>query len=288
MPVAPVLVVHGGAGAWDPSYLEAAARGIRAALSAGWAQLERGSALDGVEAAVAALEDDETFNAGLGSCLTADGRVQMDALIMDGALNAAAVACVERIRNPIRAARQIMRHSPHVLFAGVDAERLAERLGVSLCDNSELIVERQLRRLGGVQDTVGAVALDAAGNVAAATSTGGMTGKAPGRVGDSPLVGCGGYADNDAGAASTTGWGEPIMKLMLAGWAVERLRLGIPANRAAELAIDYLQRRVSGSGGVILVDRDGRYGAASNAPVMPWGVKTPYEELVQELKGELA
>ncbi|MFI5269519.1 MAG: isoaspartyl peptidase/L-asparaginase, partial [Chloroflexota bacterium] len=175
MATTPVLVVHGGAGAWQPEFLEDAARGIQAALTAGWKQLVDGSALDAVEAAVAALEDDETFNAGRGSCLTSDGRVQMDAMIMDGAtLNAGALACVERIRNPVRAARQILEHSPHVLFAGPDAERLAEQLGLALCDNDELMTDRQRQRLRNTQDTVGAVALDAVGNLAAATSTGGM------------------------------------------------------------------------------------------------------------------
>jgi L-asparaginase / beta-aspartyl-peptidase len=286
---APVLVVHGGAGAWQPELLGAAANGIHAALTAGWERLRDGTAVDAVEAAVAALEDDETFNAGRGSCLTSDGRVQMDALIMDGGtLAAGAVACVERLRNPVRAARQILEHSPHVLFAGADAERLAEQLGLTLCDNEALITDRQRRRLSDSQDTVGAVALDAAGGLAAATSTGGMAGKAPGRLGDSPLIGCGGYADNEAGAASTTGWGEAIMKLLLAKWAADRLRVGIAPDRAATLAIDYLQRRLNGSGGIILLDRDGGYAAASNAPAMPWGVKTARQELVQELQGELA
>ncbi len=272
------LLVHGGAGAWPDELRPAAAAGIRAALAAGWAQLERGgSALDAVEAAVAAMEDDETFNAGRGSCLTSDGRVQMDSLIMDGAtLNAGAVACVERLPNPVRAARQILHASPHVLFAGPDAERLAERLGLPLCDNHALIVERRRRELG---DTVGAVALDASGNLACATSTGGMAGKAPGRVGDSPLVGCGGYADNGAGAASTTGWGEPIMKLGLARWAVDRLQAGSAPEATARQAVAEL-RRLDGAGGIILLAPDGRHGVASSAPLMPWGLRAPDEELV--------
>src|SRR5437773_356423 len=168
-----IMLVRGGAGVWQRKPRKQAARGIRAALDAGWPLLAGGgSALDAVEAAVVALEDDETFNAGYGSCLTTDGRVQMDALIMDGAgLDAGAVACVERLRNPIRAARKILQHSPHVLFAGHDAEELAVRLGLELCDPEELITERQRTRLAAhvryrTGDTVGAVARDAAGNLA--------------------------------------------------------------------------------------------------------------------------
>jgi len=280
--MSPVLLVHGGAGAWPAGLRETASRGIRAALEAGWRRLNDGSsAVDAVEAAVASMEDDETFNAGRGSCLTRDGRVQMDALIMDGAtLGAGAVACVERLRNPVRAARKIMEGSPHVLFAGVDAERLAEKLGLELCDNEELVTPRRRRELS---DTVGAVALDAAGALAAATSTGGMTGKEPGRVGDSPLVGCGGYADNEAGTASTTGWGEPIMKLVLAKWAVDRLRNGAEPMNAAGAAIAYLKDRLGATGGIILLDRSGRHGVAFSTAGMPWGLRTAATELVQEL-----
>ncbi len=304
------MLVHGGAGVSQRKPRKDALKGVRAALDAGWRALAGGgSALDAVEAAVVVLEDNETFNAGRGSCLTADGRVQMDALIMDGAtLDAGAVACVERLCNPIRAARKILAHSPHVLFAGPDAERLAEQLGLPLCDSEELITDRQRKRLaatlrsGPLQgphraspsptrtanvgeeqlgDTVGAVALDAAGNLAAGTSTGGMAGKAPGRVGDSPLVGCGGYADNEAGAASTTGWGEPIMRLVLAKWAVDQLQAGESPDRAARLAVEHLERRLRGSGGLIVIARDGRYGVACNTPAMPWGVKTAEQELVE-------
>jgi beta-aspartyl-peptidase (threonine type) len=285
----PVLVVHGGAGAWAPELAPDAGAGIRAALRAGWQALDGGgSALDAVEAAVAAMEDDETFNAGRGSCLTSDGRVQMDALIMDGAtLEAGAAACVAQVRNPIRLARAILRQGRHVLFAGPDADRLAQSFGMELCANEELITERQRQRwreaLTGGQDTVGAVAVDATGNVASATSTGGMHGKAPGRVGDAPLVGCGGYADNQAGAVSATGWGEAIMRLMLAGWTADRMRDGASPQRAAELAIDHVARRLNGSGGIIAVNAAGGFGAAKNTPAMPWGMKSPDEEFVQEL-----
>ena len=270
-----MLVVHGGAGAAARD--AGCEQGIQSAIEAGWAILRAGgSALDAVETAVAGMEDDPVFNAGYGSCLTSDGRLQMDALIMEGAtLRAGAVACVERVRNPIRLARRILETSPHVLFAGPGADRLAEALGLELCANEALITDRARQRLQLAGDTVGAVALDAAGNLAAATSTGGMTGKPPGRVGDSPLIGCGCYADNDSGAVSTTGWGEGIMRTVLGKWAVDRLVAGHEPRQAAEQAIAYLQRRVNGSGGLILLDRQGHYGAAWNTAAMPWAASAP-------------
>ncbi|HEX6512450.1 MAG TPA: isoaspartyl peptidase/L-asparaginase [Chloroflexota bacterium] len=281
----PVIVVHGGAGT-HPSELAAEyGRGIREALAAGWDVLSgAGSALDAVEEAVVALEDAPVFNAGHGACLTSDGRAQLDAMIMDGAsLNAGGVTCVERLRNPIRAARQILERSPHLLFAGPDAERLASELGMPLCNNEELITERQRRRLTELShDTVGAIALDSQGNLAAATSTGGVAGKTPGRVGDSPLPGAGCYADNETGAISATGRGEDIMKLVLGKWATDRLGGGVPPERASALAIELLGARLNGRGGLILLDRQGRYGQAANTPAMPWGVRTAERERVQE------
>jgi L-asparaginase / beta-aspartyl-peptidase len=302
MAASAVIVVHGGAGAWAQEAASEAGAGIRRALQAGWEVLGHGGdASESVEAAVLAMEDDPTFNAGRGSCLTSDGRVQMDALIMDGArLDAGAVACVERIRNPIRLARAIQLRGQHVLFAGADAERFAETMGFELCANEQLITDRQRQRWreaiagagrespllqaeGTTGDTVGAVAVDAAGSVASATSTGGMHGKAPGRVGDSPLVGCGGYADNRAGAVSATGWGEAIMKLTLARWTADRMQEGIGAQRATEMAIDHLAERLNGTGGLIAVNPAGEFGAAKNTAGMPWGMKSADRELVQEL-----
>ena len=241
-------------------------------------------------AAVTLLEDDETFDAGRGSFLTADGRVQLDALLMDGAtLRAGAVACVERLRNPIQAARLVLERSPHVYLVAAGAEEFARKNGLALIDNAELVLDRERQRLqaaqararsgvpdltfGGIpsqsHDTVGAVALDRAGNLAAATSTGGTLNKTPGRVGDSSLIGCGGYADNQSAAASLTGWGEPIMKLVLAKWAVDRVPLLGP-EQAAQDAIAYLYVRLQGRGGIILLGPDGRYGIAHNTPHMAW------------------
>ncbi len=273
-------------------------RGIARALDAGYAVLDGGgSSVEAVEAAVVVMEDDETFDAGRGSFLTRDGRVQLDALLMNGEnLRTGGVACVERLPNPIRAARLVLEESPHVYFVGVGAERFAMSHGMKLCDNMDLVIPREQRRLYAAQeaemkgerdttfsgadssldshDTVGAVALDRAGNLAAGTSTGGTLNKAPGRVGDSSLIGCGCYADNLSAAVSLTGWGEPIMKLVLGKWAVDRVQAGSAPQAAAEAAIEYLYARLGGHGGVILLGPDGRVGMAHNTPRMAWGLAT--------------
>lgn len=300
MSISPVLLVHGGAWAMPDDAREAHAVGVRNALAAGYALLAKGgSAVDAVEAAVTVLEDDETFDAGRGSFLTREGTVQLDALLMDGGstgtLRAGGVACVERLRNPIRAARVVLDKSPHVYFVGRDAEAFAASHGVTLVDNSALVIDRERERLAEAQrkeraglpdetfsgaanldshDTVGAVALDANGNLAAATSTGGTLNKAPGRVGDSSLIGCGCYADNQSAAVSLTGWGEPIMKLVLGKWAVDRVEAGASAQQASDDAMAYLFRRLGGHGGIILLAPDGRYGIAHNTPRMAWGVQS--------------
>jgi L-asparaginase / beta-aspartyl-peptidase len=297
LPSDPVLLVHGGAWAIPDDMRDAHLAGVRNAIAAGWRVLNQGgSALDAVEEAVVVMEDDETFDAGRGSFLNREGKVQLDALIMDGAtLAAGGVGCVEHLRNPVRAARKILSDSPHVYFVAEGAERFAGQHGIPLCKNEDLIIPREVERLRAFQaqaatqkpnlfapaishDTVGAVALDQYGNIAAATSTGGTLNKAPGRLGDSSLIGCGCYADNKTAAASTTGWGEPIMKLVLAKWAADRVAAGnLPEWVAAE-AINYLQARVSGHGGIILLDARGRFGIAHNTPRMAWAFKNPSEE----------
>jgi beta-aspartyl-peptidase (threonine type) len=283
--------------------VDAHIRGVNNALAAGWRVLESGgSAVDAVEEAVVIMEDDETFDAGRGSFLNRDGRVQLDALIMDGAtLRAGGVGCVERLRNPIRAARKILSESPHVYFVGDGAEKFAAEHGVPLCKNADLIIPREIERLRKYQaelaqrdakqdgndlfapdsddltishDTVGAVALDRNGNIAAATSTGGTLNKAPGRLGDSSLIGCGCYADNDSAAASTTGWGEPIMKLVLAKWTADRIAAGNLPEWSAQEAMNYLKQRVNGHGGIIVLNREGHIGIAHNTPRMAWAYKT--------------
>jgi len=285
--------------------VDAHLRGVGNALAAGWRVLERGgSSLDAVEEAVVIMEDDETFDAGRGSFLNRDARVQLDALIMDGGtLRAGGVGCVERLRNPVRAARKILSESPHVYFVGEGAERFAAEHGISLCQNEDLIIPREVERLREYQakfpasradgapdgndlfaadtddptishDTVGAVALDRAGNIAAATSTGGTLNKAPGRLGDSSLIGCGCYADNESAAASTTGWGEPIMKLVLAKWTADRIAAGNLPEWSAQEAMNYLKQRVNGHGGIIVLNREGHIGIAHNTPRMAWAYKT--------------
>jgi L-asparaginase / beta-aspartyl-peptidase len=297
LPIDPVLVVHGGAWAIPDDMVEAHLNGVRNAMAAGWRVLNRGgSALDAVEEAVVVMEDDETFDAGRGSFLNRDGKVQLDALIMDGAtLRAGGVGCVERLHNPVRAARKILSDSPHVYFVAEGAERFAAEHGMALCRNEDLIIPREVERLREFQarseeekfdlfaptishDTVGAVALDRDGNIAAATSTGGTLNKAPGRLGDSSLIGCGCYADNRTAAASTTGWGEPIMKLVLAKWAADRVASGSLPEWVAAEAINYLEGRLNGHGGMILLDARGRFGIAHNTPRMAWALKTMKEE----------
>ena len=278
--------------------VDAHIRGVNNALAAGWRVLERGgSALDAVEEAVVIMEDDETFDAGRGSFLNRDGRVQLDALIMDGStLRAGGVGCVEHLRNPVRAARKILSESPHVYFVGEGAEQFAAEHGVPLCKNEDLIIPREIERLRKYQeeesqhgndlfapdaqdatishDTVGAVALDRNGNIAAATSTGGTLNKAPGRLGDSSLIGCGCYADNESAAASTTGWGEPIMKLVLAKWTADRISAGNLPEWSAQEAMNYLKQRVNGHGGIIVLDPQGHFGIAHNTPRMAWAYRT--------------
>ncbi|HXP42198.1 MAG TPA: isoaspartyl peptidase/L-asparaginase [Candidatus Acidoferrales bacterium] len=301
MPSDPVLVVHGGAWAMPDDMVQAHLHGVRNALVAGWRVLERGGpALDAVEEAVVIMEDDATFDAGRGSFLNRDGKVQLDALIMDGStLRAGGVGCVERLKNPIRAARKILSESPHVYFVAEGAEQFAAEHGVALCRNEDLVVAREVERLREYQelaargsandgedlfapsishDTVGAVALDRGGNIAAATSTGGTLNKAPGRLGDSSLIGCGCYADNLSAAASTTGWGEPIMKLVLAKWTADRVSAGNLPEWAAQEAMNYLKQRLNGHGGIIVLNAQGQFGIAHNTPRMAWACKTAEKE----------
>jgi L-asparaginase / beta-aspartyl-peptidase len=277
---------------------EAHIHGVRNAISAGWNVLERGgSALDAVEEAVVIMEDDETFDAGRGSFLNRESKVQLDALIMDGAtLRAGGVGCVERLRNPVRAARKILSESPHVYFVAEGAERFAAEHGIELCRNEDLVIPREIEHLRKFQeeasrsgaakdgnhlfapemthDTVGAVALDRDGNIAASTSTGGTLNKAPGRLGDSSLIGCGCYADNQSAAVSTTGWGEPIMKLVLAKWTADRIAAGNLPEWAAREAMNYLEQRLNGHGGIIVLNGQGQFGIAHNTPRMAWAIKT--------------
>jgi beta-aspartyl-peptidase (threonine type) len=272
------LVIHGGAGmqtrgAWPEPATEGAARnGLSAALAAGTTLLrEGGSALDAVEAALVVLEDDPTFNAGRGSVFTAEGKIELDAAIMDGSnRNAGAVAGVRCTKNPVELARAVMDRSPHVFLAGQGADKFAREQGFDAVDQDYFATaerREQLEALLAQPDadftqgmkfgTVGAVALDAHGHVAAATSTGGMTGKKWGRVGDSPLIGAGTYADDRACAVSCTGAGEAFIRLGVAHEIAARVRLAGFTPAAAANAVLAELDAINGQGGVIYAGRDG-------------------------------
>jgi beta-aspartyl-peptidase (threonine type) len=276
------LIVHGGA--WDiPAELqEECRRGVQRAPECGWSVLEKGgSALDACEQAIIELENEPVFDAGVGSHLNRDGKVQLDAILMNGAtLESGAVVAVERIRNPIRLARVILEKSEHVLIAGSGAEQFAIEHGIGLCDPKELITEREARLWASLSGTiasfgtVGAVALDMQGNLASGTSTGGTVYKYPGRVGDSALVGCGCYADNLASAVSTTGHGESIMKVVLAKTASDFVAGGKSPQAAADEAIALLTKRTGGRGGLIILDRNGQVGFAFSTRDMAYAYRT--------------
>jgi beta-aspartyl-peptidase (threonine type) len=263
------LAIHGGAGAMPRRKMTPAASarykaGLARALEAGYQVLEKGGAsLDAVCAAVVALEDSPLFNAGRGACYNTDEKHELDASVMDGAtLRAGAVAAVSRIRNPVLAARAVMERSRHVLLVGRGAERFARMHGLPLVNESYFHTQARLtalrRKIEGHHGTVGAVALDANGNLAAATSTGGYTGKLPGRVGDSPIIGAGNYADNAACAVSGTGLGEAFIRGVLAYDVAARMKyLREPLVKAAGAAMRKLAS-LKADGGLIAVDRRGR------------------------------
>ncbi len=247
-----------------------------------------GSALDAVEAAVRALEDDSTFAAGVGSCLTSGGRVELDAAIMavspGGQPRAGAVACASGVRNVVTLARAVLERTEHVFLVGRGADAFAVEVGVESVPNETLVTPAaqaewaRYARYGEAvadlfrgHDTVGAVAVDASGGLAAATSTGGITFKREGRVGDSPVIGAGLYVDEGVGACSTTGHGESILKTTLARyalWLVERE--GWTVRRAAREAVKYMTRKTRGCGGLILVDQKGNLGYAFSTTRMVW------------------
>jgi beta-aspartyl-peptidase (threonine type) len=301
----PSLIVHGGAWRIPDDAVDACREGCRRALEAGWDILSHGgAAIDAVEAAIMVLEDDPVFDAGTGAHLNRDGRVELDAIIMDGAtLNAGSVAAVGSVRNPIRLARRVMEASPHMMLVGAGAEQFAREQGIPLCEQDALITPRERAmweacrrdpRLAATEfaatsatGTVGAIASDTRGQLAAATSTGGTLYKHPGRVGDSPLIGCGCYADGTAGGASSTGEGEAIMRIAMAKTAVDLMRSGRSAPAAATDALALLRDRGRGTGGIILIDRDGMLGFAHTTPRMALGYITPEGGVVVPKMGSL-
>ena len=280
----PTLIVHGGAGA-NPAEAGDYRQGVRDAALAGWRVLaDGGAALDAVERAVRALEDDPRFNAGRGSVLNRDGAVEVDASIMEGdRLQCGAVAALSRIANPITVARRVLESRRQVLLVGEGALAFARSVGIPECDPASLVTDRQRKRhaelarqpatRGG--GTVGAVALDRNGTIAAATSTGGTPGKLPGRVGDSALIGCGTYADSSIGGVSCTGDGEAIMRVVLGHRALRYLKDADDPDYAAKVAVDLLVDEGGGQGGLILIDWRGRVGFATSTRLMPVAMMSP-------------
>jgi isoaspartyl peptidase/L-asparaginase-like protein (Ntn-hydrolase superfamily) len=268
-PGAWALVLHGGAKEIAPEKEQANRDGCLDALAAGVAVLRSGgSAMDAVEAAIRVLEDDPTFNAGRGSVRNADGEVEMDAAVMDGAtLDVGGVAAIRQVRHPVTVARLMLRDTPTLLVAD-GARRFAQAHGAEFCEAANLEVPSE----DAAHDTVGCIALDMQGNLAAGTSTGGLEGCLPGRVGDSPLPGCGLYADNAAGAVAFSGDGESISRSMLAARVMQSLET-VPPQDAADAAIARLSR-VGGEAGGIVLDHIGRVGWAHNSAHFAVGIAT--------------
>jgi beta-aspartyl-peptidase (threonine type) len=289
------LIVHGGA--WDipDSLVGPHRKGVAEALNVGWEILRSGgSAAEAVERAVMAMEDDETFDAGRGSFINAVGEVELDASIMEGRnLRAGSVAAVQNVKNPIRLARKIMEVGEQVMLVGIGATRFAREHRIPTCTPDSLVTARELERWKDIQardtfstidafqrgklpaDTVGAVAMDRHGNLASGTSTGGTPNKHPGRVGDSPIIGSGTYADNKVGAVSSTGWGESIMRVVLAKTVVDQMENnGGDVEKAARHGLYLLETRVKGYGGLIAISASGKIATVHNTPRMARGYVT--------------
>jgi beta-aspartyl-peptidase (threonine type) len=276
------VLVHGGAGELASERVDDHVAGVQAASRAAAERLRAGGrALDAVERAVLVLEDNPCFNAGTGACLNVDGLVSLDAALMEGsALRAGAVCALEPFLHPIAIARAVLDDGRHVLYASEGAARFALEHGFSPVTSESMTTAAARARWtaarvgqaseGWAGGTVGAVARDARGTVAAATSTGGLVNKRVGRVGDSPILGAGTYADDDGGACSATGAGESIMRMVLAKAATDALRACVHPEEAARAVVQSMGTRIGGTGGVILVDRHGRLGLARNTPSMTW------------------
>jgi L-asparaginase / beta-aspartyl-peptidase len=283
------LMIHGGAGALEDLQHEASEADFKGSITKilenGRQRLAQGeSALDVVEYCVTLLEDDPLYNAGRGSVLNAEGRVEMDAALMNGSdLRAGAVACISQIRNPIALARKVMEQGDHVMLAGEGALAFAKYCQVALYPDDYFITPARIKQLQEAQEagritldhervkpsqklgTVGAVACDIHGNLAAATSTGGLVNKRWGRVGDTPVIGAGVFADNETCAISATGYGEQFLRTVLSKTISDFVQFqNLDAIAAAKAGIDYLVAKVNGDGGVIVIDRAGRCGAAQS------------------------
>lgn len=277
----PAIVLHGGAGTRPDADPAAVCAGMARACEVGFDVLGRGgSALDAAEAAVVAMEDDPLFNAGRGSCLTRDGTVEMDAAVMDGTSRlAGAVADVRTVRNPVRLARRVLEQSDHLLLVSEGAERFARDEGLAIEPPDYFVTpEQRARHLelreAALRDgtrrhrrglgTVGAVAVDAHGRLAAATSTGGTPLKQPGRVGDTPIIGAGTYADDASAGVSCTGHGESVIRLVLGFRVADAVAHGASPLQAARAAAHLLREATAADGGLVVAAPDGRLGWAHN------------------------
>ncbi|XP_060077111.1 isoaspartyl peptidase/L-asparaginase-like [Ylistrum balloti] len=296
MSLEPIIIVHGGAWAIPDSLADGSVRGVQVAAKAGYDVLRIGrSAVDAVEVAIMSMEDDPVFDAGVGSVLNADGEVEMDAVIMNGSnLKSGAVACVQNIKNPISLARAVMEKTDHTLIVGKGANRFAQEVGAVVLPTDQLVTKTARKEweelmkfrttvttlfsqrypptdhVNQGHDTVGVVALDTQGNIAFGTSTGGITAKRPGRVGDSPIIGAGGYADNMTGGVSTTGHGESIAKVCLASHINHLMERGMDPQTASETALSFMAVRVQGSGGVVVLNNCGNPGKYFTTERMAW------------------
>jgi L-asparaginase / beta-aspartyl-peptidase len=284
----PKLIVHGGAWSIPDEFVDDHLRGVKNAVASTYPKLMEGmSAMDAVEYAVNILEADPTFDAGRGAFLNEKGEVELDAIIMDGrTLDFGAVGALQNILNPVSVARKVMEQTEHCFLVGTGALSFAKEMGFEELAPEALLTARELDFFNSIKnkegfkshhpfefeprDTVGAVAMDKAGNLAVATSTGGTARKLRGRVGDSPIVGAGAYADNDFGAVSATGWGESIMKVVLSKRVSDSFAI-LPAMDAAAAGIQFLTDRVKGLGGVIGINKNGDYALAYNTRRMARG-----------------
>lgn len=296
------IVVHGGAGSWETPgerHSEASQACFYAASEGKNVLKTHGSALDAIEVAVRILEDSPVLDAGRGSFLTSDGTVELDAMIMDGrTMELGAVAAVKGIAHPVSLARSVMTESMHSFLVANGAETFADHIGFPRCQMEDLITEEQRSyydeniglylegKLAVTEQsspiltgTVGAIALDEYGNLAAATSTGGTRFKFPGRVGDSPLVGAGTYADNLTGAVSATGHGESLMRILISKRVCDYIETGMSPQQACNAAIRLLEHRVNGKGGVIALNNRAEVGLAFNTTAMPFAYVTNDDEV---------
>jgi len=302
------VIVHGGAGDWPKEKRPMGLKGVRSAATVGFKVLKNGeSAIAAVEAAVVEMENNPVFNAGTGATLNMAGYVEADAGIMDGATGrGAGVALLRHVKNPVRLARKILDSTDHALLAGSSAERLSAVFGLdrgNLRTPERVRQWKQARRYfrnrvidgfsrnrklisqtgtGWLGDTVGALAIDSEGNVAAADSTGGVFMKLPGRIGDSPILGAGLYADNNLGAATATGLGEIAMRLVVSKMACDAMS-SVAAQRAASWTVREVTRRAGRGQGIITLDLQGRYGVAHNTRNLCWAAFTKEKGLVSDI-----